>query len=116
METLIFFIIIVIIGYIIIRYLINIYNNIVFLKNNCLKAFSNIDVLLMKQIELIPALTQVADKAIAYEKQLINEIVESRQRYLSNTAIEIKIDTANQLSPKIKPLIAIAENYPALIS
>nr|WP_301538297.1 MULTISPECIES: LemA family protein [Providencia] len=116
METLIFFIIIVIIGYIIIRYLINIYNNIVFLKNNCLKAFANIDVLLMKQIELIPALTQVADKAIAYEKQLINEIVESRQRYLSNTAIEIKIDTANQLSPKIKPLIAIAENYPALIS
>ncbi len=85
METLIFFIIIVIIGYIIIRYLINIYNNIVFLKNNCLKAFANIDVLLMKQIELIPALTQVADKAIAYEKQLINEIVESRQRYLSNT-------------------------------
>lgn len=116
MENIIFFIIIIVIGYIFIRYLINIYNNIIFLKNNCYKAFANIDVLLKKQVELLPVLTRVADKAMAHEKQLFNELVASRQRYLSSTDIEIKVDTANQLAPKIKPLIALAEKYPTLIS
>ncbi|WP_272536623.1 LemA family protein [Providencia sp. PROV182] len=116
MEKLIFFIIIAVISYIFIRYLINIYNNIVFLKNNCHKAFANIDVLLKKQVELVPILTQVADKAMAHEKQLFSELIASRQRYLSSTAIETKVDIANQFPAKIKPLIAIAENYPTLIS
>nr|WP_306303800.1 LemA family protein [Providencia rettgeri] len=116
MEKLIFFIIIAVISYIFIRYLINIYNNIVFLKNNCHKAFANIDVLLKKQIELVPVLTHVADKAMAHEKQLFSELIASRQRYLSSSAIETKVDIANQLTAKIKPLLAVAENYPTLIS
>ncbi len=72
--------------------------------------------LLKKQVELVPILTQVADKAMAHEKQLFSELIASRQRYLSSTAIETKVDTANQFPAKIKPLIAIAENYPTLIS
>ncbi|AXH62608.1 LemA family protein [Providencia huaxiensis] len=116
MEKLIFFIIIAVIGYVFIRYFINIYNNIVFLNNNCHKAFANIDVLLKKQVELVPVLTQVADKAMAHEKQLFSELMASRQRYLSSTAIETKVDTANQYPSKIKPLIAVAEKYPTLIS
>lgn len=46
MEIIIFFLIISVIAYIVIRYFINLYNNMVFLKNNCDKAFANIDVLL----------------------------------------------------------------------
>lgn len=116
MEKIIFFLIIGIVGFIFLRYLVNIYNNIIFLRNNCYKAFANIDVLLKKQVELLPVLTQVADQAMAHEKQLFSELIQSRQRYLDSKKIESKVDTANHIAPKIKPLIAIAEKYPQLIS
>ncbi|MGG4665267.1 LemA family protein [Providencia vermicola] len=116
MEKIIFFLIIGIVGFIFLRYLVNTYNNIIFLKNNCYKAFANIDVLLKKQVELLPVLTQVADQAMVHEKQLLSELLQSRRRYLESTRLESKVDTANQIAPKIKPLIAIAEKYPQLIS
>lgn len=116
MEKTIFFLIIMVIGFICLRYLVNTYNNIIFLKNNCYKAFANIDVLLKKQMELLPVLTHIADQAMAHEKLLFNELIQSRQRYLDSIKIESKVDTANDIAPKVKPLIAIAEKYPQLIS
>lgn len=116
MNALIFLIFIGVIGMILIRYIVGIYNNIIFLKNNCDKAFANIDVLLKKQADLMPSLTVVAGVAMAHEKVLINELLESRQQYLSTNQLDIKVDSANQLHSRLKPMLAIAENYPQLIS
>ncbi len=54
MEWLIFIIFILALVYFLIRQLVIIYNNMVMLKNNCYKAFANIDVLLKKTSRLDP--------------------------------------------------------------
>lgn len=71
MEWLIFIIFILTLVYFLIRQLVMIYNNMVMLKNNCYKAFANIDVLLKKQVDLIPMLIVITQKAMGHEKNLI---------------------------------------------
>lgn len=116
MGLVVFWIIILGCFYVLIRYLIGIYNNLVFLKNNCDKAFANIDVLLKKRFDLLPALVQIADKTMSHEKFLINLLVKSRETYLSTPDIDNKIITVNQTAAYFQKAIIIAENYPHLIS
>ncbi|HGN2346716.1 TPA: LemA family protein [Proteus mirabilis] len=116
MEWLIFIIFILTLIYFLIRQLVMIYNNIVMLKNNCDKAFANIDVLLKKQVDLIPRLTAIAQKAIAHEKVLFENLAKSREHYLHTNQLNQKVSLANQLFPQIKNSLLIAERYPELIS
>lgn len=116
MGLVVFWIIILLCGYILVRYLVGIYNNLVFLKNNCHKAFANIDVLLKKRFDLLPAMTQIAEQAMSHEKLLLNLLVKSRETYLSTSDIDIKINTVNQSVTYFQKVLIIAEKYPHLIS
>lgn len=116
MEWLIFIIFILALVYFLIRQLVMIYNNMVMLKNNCYKAFANIDVLLKKQVDLLPMLTAITQKAKEHEKALFNQLTENRNSYLQAMALDEKIKLANQLFPQLKTSLIIAEKYPELIS
>ncbi len=116
MEWLIFIIFILTLVYFFIRQLVMIYNNMVMLKNNCYKAFANIDVLLKKQVALIPMLTAITQKAMEHEKVLFKQLAENRNGYLQALALNEKIHLANQLFPQLKTSLIIAEKYPELIS
>lgn len=116
MEWLIFIIFILTLVYFLIRQLVMIYNNMVMLKNNCYKAFANIDVLLKKQVDLIPMLIVITQKAMGYEKILFERLAENRDHYLHADVLDQKVNLANQLLPQIKKSLIIAENYPELIS
>ncbi|MDM3559956.1 LemA family protein [Proteus vulgaris] len=116
MEWLIFIIFILTLVYFLIRQLVMIYNNMVMLKNNCYKAFANIDVLLKKQVDLIPMLIVITQKAMGHEKILFERLAENRDHYLHADVLEQKVNLANQLLPQIKKSLIIAENYPELIS
>ncbi|MEQ4899433.1 LemA family protein [Proteus vulgaris] len=116
MEWLIFIIFILTLVYFLIRQLVMIYNNMVMLKNNCYKAFANIDVLLKKQVDLIPMLIVITQKAMGHEKILFERLAENRDHYLHADVLDQKVNLANQLLPKIKKSLIIAENYPELIS
>lgn len=116
MEWLIFIIFILALAYFLIRQLVMIYNNMVMLKNNCYKAFANIDVLLKKQVDLIPMLTTITQKAMEHEKTLFEKLAENRTHYLHTDGLNQKVDLANQLFPQIKTSLMIAEKYPELIS
>lgn len=116
MEWLIFIIFILTLVYFLIRQLVMIYNNMVMLKNNCYKAFANIDVLLKKQVDLIPMLIVITQKAIGHEKILFERLAENRDHYLHADVLDQKVNLANQLLPQIKKSLIIAENYPELIS
>lgn len=116
MEWLIFIIFILTLVYFLIRQLVMIYNNMVMLKNNCYKAFVNIDVLLKKQVDLIPMLIVITQKAMGHEKILFERLAENRDHYLHADVLEQKVNLANQLLPQIKKSLIIAENYPELIS
>lgn len=116
MEWLIFIIFILTLVYFLIRQLVMIYNNMVMLKNNCYKAFANIDVLLKKQVDLIPMLIVITQKAMGHEKILFERLAENRDHYLHADVLDQKVNLANQLLPQIKKSLIIAENYPELIS
>ncbi|WP_342639661.1 LemA family protein [Proteus faecis] len=116
MEWLIFIIFILALVYFLIRQLVMIYNNMVMLKNNCYKAFANIDILLKKQVDLLPMLTAITQKAMEHEKALFNQLTENRNSYLQAMALDEKIKLANQLFPQLKTSLIIAEKYPELIS
>lgn len=103
-------------GLFLIRQLVMIYNNMVMLKNNCYKAFANIDVLLKKQVDLIPMLIVITQKAMGHEKILFERLAENRDHYLHADVLDQKVNLANQLLPQIKKSLIIAENYPELIS
>lgn len=116
MEWLIFIIFILTLVYFLIRQLVMIYNNMVMLKNNCYKAFANIDVLLKKQADLIPMLIVITQKAMDHEKALFEKLAENRDHYLHADVLDEKVNLANQLLPQIKKSLIIAEKYPELIS
>ncbi|MEY0230902.1 MAG: LemA family protein [Pseudomonadota bacterium] len=116
MGLIVFWIIILLCCYMLIRYLVGTYNSLVFLKNNCYKAFANIDVLLKKRFDLLPAIVQIADQAMTHEKFLINMLVKSRDTYISTSDLDTKINTVNQTAAYFQKAIIIAENYPHLVS
>ncbi|QAV23525.1 LemA family protein [Proteus hauseri] len=116
MEWFIFIIFILTLVYFLIRQLVTIYNNMVMLKNNCYKAFANIDVLLKKQVDLLPMLTVIAQKAMEHEKSIFESLAISRNNYINATSLNTKIDSANTLFPQLKQSILIAERYPELMS
>ncbi|WP_232797541.1 MULTISPECIES: LemA family protein [Proteus] len=88
----------------------------VMLKNNCYKAFANIDVLLKKQADLILMLIVITQKAMDHEKALFEKLAENRDHYLHADVLDEKVNLANQLLPQIKKSLIIAEKYPELIS
>ncbi|WP_369310023.1 LemA family protein [Providencia rettgeri] len=116
MEIIIFFLIISVIAYIVIRYFINLYNNMVFLKNNCDKAFANIDVLLKKRVDLLPQLAIIATKAMGHEKAVFEELLQQREQFIAALSLKNKINITNQLPKNLTSIFALAEKYPELVS
>ena len=83
-------------------YLIVIYNNLISLKNNVSKNWSNIDVLLKQRYSELPKLIDTCKEYMAYEKDTLEKIVVARKAALS--------------ASDARDLIALgqAENYPNL--
>ncbi|MBK5143760.1 LemA family protein [Budviciaceae bacterium BWR-B9] len=95
---------------------ISIYNRLVALRNNIDASFANIDVILKQRADQIPALIQVASKAMSHEQEIFTRLSEARAAYLNAGSIKDKVDAANQMETALKSVIAISENYPTLIS
>lgn len=114
MEQNIAFIIfgLIIIG--IISYFIGLYNRIVMLKNNILKSFANIDVLLKQRADEVPNLVEVVKGYQKYESKTLEQITQLRSRYLNTKDINEKINISNHIGKTLQSLIAVSENYPDL--
>lgn len=95
---------------------ISIYNRLVALRNNIDASFANIDVILKQRADQIPALIQVASQAMSHEQKIFTALSEARAAYLNAGAIKDRVDAANQIEAALKSVMAIAENYPTLIS
>lgn len=94
-----------------------IYNNLVSLKNNVSKNWSNIDVLLKQRYSELPKLIDTCQEYMQYERGTLESIVEARKAAL--TAAEgrdiIALGQAEGiLKEGLGKLFALAENYPDL--
>lgn len=91
------------------------YNSLIARKNDVMKSFGFIDVLLKKRFDLIPNLVETAKEYMGYEKELLNDITELRSKAMASGYNEKdRISYENQLTQKLGNIMVAAENYPDL--
>jgi len=109
-------VIIALILLVLVVFFISIYNQLIQLRVNIDKSWSNIDVLQKQRYDEIPKLINVCEGYMKYERETLEKITQVRTQFLSaKTPPEIaKIDT--ELTTALKTLFAVVENYPELKS
>lgn len=93
---------------------INIYNNLVRLKNQVQRAWANIDVILKQRFDEIPQLVQVIEQYANYEAGILNKLADARAHYGSARSVEEKIKSSQEMSLALSGVLAIGEAYPEL--
>jgi LemA protein len=94
-----------------------IFNQLVTLKNNTKKSWSNIDVLLKQRNTELPKLIDTCKQHMTYEQETLEKVIKARN--LVESALKAK-DLAQlsgaemQLETSLNGLFAVAENYPEL--
>jgi len=98
----------------IIGYFIGIYNNLIRLKKDIDKNWSNIDVLLKQRHDEIGKLVKVCEGYMKYERETLEKITKLRTEYLKADSVEDKKKIDGEISSALKTIFAVAENYPDL--
>ncbi|BBU97430.1 LemA family protein [Providencia rettgeri] len=95
---------------------ISIYNRLINTRNQVSNQFANIDVILKQRADQIPQLVTITEKAMEHEEILFTSLSDARQNYFNAKNMNDKIAASNEMNRALGNLIAIAENYPTLIS
>jgi LemA protein len=91
------------------------YNTLIARKNEVIKSFGFIDVLLKQRFDLIPNLVETVKEYMGYEKVLLTDVTELRSKAMSGGNSENeRISYENQLTQKLGNIMVAAENYPDL--
>ncbi len=90
------------------------YNTLVSLRNQVEEAFSTMDVYLTKRYDLIPNLVETIKGYAKHEKETLEAVISARNKAVSATSMEGKIEAENAMSGVIGRLFALAEAYPDL--
>ncbi len=101
-------------GLIVVLYLAKIYNNLVTLKNDIDRSFSNIDVLLKQRHDELPKLIETCKGYMQYEQKTLQAVTEARAAYARSTTPGEKAQADNMITGALRTLFAVAENYPEL--
>lgn len=100
--------------FILIVWIVAIYNGLVSLKNRSKEAWSDIDVQLKRRYNLIPNLVEAVKGYAKHEKELFEKVTKARAEAMSATGVKGAEKAENMLSSTLKSLFAVAENYPKL--
>jgi len=107
-----FIVILAIIGLAI--YIVIIFNNLISLKNNITKSWSNIDVLLKQRSDELPNLINTVKGYMMHEREVLLQLTKARSELLKAKTIGEKASADSMISGTLKTIFAIAENYPTL--
>ncbi|MFI5058011.1 MAG: LemA family protein [Candidatus Acidiferrales bacterium] len=100
--------------FLIVVFLISMYNGLVRLKVTCDDAWADIDVQLKRRYDLIPNLVETVKGYAAHEKGTLEAVINARNRAMSAAGPADKAQAENMLSGALKSLFALAEAYPQL--
>ncbi|NTW76244.1 MAG: LemA family protein [Syntrophaceae bacterium] len=106
-------------------YFVGIYNSLVFLRNQYMNAFKQIDVQLKRRYDLIPNLVETAKGYLAHERKTLEEVIKARNIAYDaskvaafnpgNTKAMNELSHAEGfLSSMMSRLLAVVESYPDL--
>ena len=100
--------------FLIVVFLIGMYNGLVRLKVTCDDAWADIDVQLKRRYDLIPNLVETVKGYAAHERGTLEAVINARNRAMTATGPADKAQAENVLSGALKSLFALAEAYPQL--
>jgi LemA protein len=95
-------------------YLIGIYNQLVQIKVNVDKSWSNIEVLEKQRFDEIPKLVKVCEGYMQYERETLQKVIEARSRFLQAKGPADMAQASAGIAGALKSLFALAEAYPDL--
>lgn len=107
-------VVIALVALIILGYVVGIYNSLVRLKNDIMKSWANIDVLLKQRADELPKLIASVKGYMKHEKGVLTELTEARTAFMKATSMSAKAKADNAISGCLKTLFAVSENYPNL--
>jgi LemA protein len=91
------------------------YNTLIARKNDVMKSFSYIDVLLKKRYDLVPNLVETVTEYMNFEKSLLTDVTALRAKAMSSGITDSeRVTYENQLTQKLGSIMVAAENYPEL--
>ncbi len=90
------------------------YNKLVRYKNKVAESLALIDIQLKLRFDLIPNLVATVKGYASHEEKVFSEITKLRKQAIEATDEAQKLEYANAIVPKMRAIIAIAENYPQL--
>jgi len=95
---------------------VSIYNRLVFIKNQCDRAWANIDVILKQRHDELPKLIKVCEEHMKFERGTLEKVVQARAAAFSASGADVnqRARLEGELSGAIGRLLAVAENYPEL--
>ncbi|MFT5739292.1 MAG: LemA protein [Gammaproteobacteria bacterium] len=98
-------------------YLIGIYNDLVRIKHNVSKAWSNIDVVLKQRHDEIPTLVETCKQYMKFEQETLDNVMQGRSQVSQarqNQDVSGLELAEGVLRMGLRQFFAIAEDYPAL--
>ncbi|MFA5859940.1 MAG: LemA family protein [Elusimicrobiota bacterium] len=100
--------------FVLISYVIGIYNELIVVKVNVDKSWSNIEVLEKQRYDEIPKLVKVCEGYMQYERETLEKIISARTRFLESRTPGQMANANADMTSALKTLFAVAENYPQL--
>ena len=123
--TIIALIVLGVIGFIVVLYLIGLFNRLVTLRGRLRVAFGQVEVQLQRRYDLIPNLVETVKGYMAHERETLEGVIEMRNKAASGlqlaagnpgdaSAMAALMGAENQLGGALGRLFALAEDYPDL--
>lgn len=74
-----------------------IYNKFVFWRTRAERKFADIDVIMQRRIDMLPALSQVAKKYSIHEYKTIKDTIEARSKWTKDTSVNSKVQAVQEI-------------------
>ena len=100
-----------------VMYMVTLYNNLVSLKHNVVKAWSNIDVLLKQRHDELPKLVETCKQYMGFEQETLEKVMQARSAVAAARErgdVSSLGPAESQLRMGLGNLFAVAEAYPDL--
>src|ERR1700722_17681582 len=97
-----------------IAYAVTIFNGLIALKNDTVKAWANIDILLKQRHDELPKLFEVSKGYMDFERDTLQKVTQARSLYQQAVSVDQKAQADQSMTSALRGFFAVAENYPQL--
>jgi len=97
-----------------IGFVLTLYNSLVALKNDVVRAWANIDVLLKQRHDELPKLVRTCEGYMQHERAVFDALSQARGALMAAKSVGQRAEAESQLSKALGQFFAVAEAYPDL--